>query len=168
MIEMALVLPILLFLTFGIVDFGRAMNYWNDVNQIAADGARFAAVNNNPGGATTDFRQWLRDQAVTGELRDRVLAGGTAAHCQANPNDNALCSPSVGMRLRVCVNAPPPSPSQPPLPLTTGNPIRVQVFSSYNLIPFLGQEADIGNLAINGEAVMRLERDYTGPTGCLP
>ena len=49
MIEMALVLPILLMILLGILDFGRALNYWNDVNQIAADGARYASVNRNPG-----------------------------------------------------------------------------------------------------------------------
>lgn len=166
MIEMALVMPILLLLALGIIDFGRAMNYWNDVNQIAADGARFAAVSNNPGGTTTSFRDWLRLQAVTGELRDRVLAGGTAAHCAAEPNDSKLCSPSVGMRLRVCVDSPTGQP------LTTGNPIRVRVFSSYNPIAFIGERAGIGNLAINGDAVMRLEQNYDpvkmGAPGCTP
>ena len=166
MIEMALVLPILLFLSLGIVDFGRAMNYWNDVNQIAADGARFAAVNNNPGGLATPFRDWLRLQAVTGELRDRTLAGGTAAHCAAEPNDAAHCSTSVGMRLKVCVDSPNGQP------LTVGNPIRIRIFSSYNPIPFIGEQADIGNLAINGEAVMRLEQNYDpaklGVPGCTP
>src|SRR5688500_16041731 len=89
MVELALVLPILVVLCLGIVDFGRAMNYWNDVNQIAADGARFAAVNRNPGddlttpGVDVEFRQWLRAQAVTGELKDAVLAGGTPANCPA-------------------------------------------------------------------------------------
>ncbi len=167
MIELALVLPILLFLALGIVDFGRAMNYWNDVNQIAADGARFAAVNRNPGSELSppigDFREWLRGQAVTGELKDRVKAGGTAAFCQANPADTEFCSRSVGNRLKVCI-----TPAITGGLLTTGNPIRIEVRSSYNVIPFIGQEADIGSIAIVGDAVMRLERDYTGPTGCLP
>jgi hypothetical protein len=166
MVEFALILPILLVLALGIVDFGRAMNYWNDVNQIAADGARFAAVNRNPGADVSppvgDFREWLRGQAVTGELRDRVVAGGTAAHCEANPNDAELCSQSVGNRLKVCINSPTGQP------LTTGNPIRVEVRSSYNAIPFLAEEAELGSMAIRGEAVMRLEQNYTGPTGCLP
>ena len=166
MIEFALVLPILLFLALGIVDFGRAMNYWNDVNQIAADGARFAAVNRNPGTQASppvaDFREWLRGQAVTGELKDRTLAGGTAAHCQANPDDADLCSQSVGNRLKVCIDSPNGQP------LTVGNPIRVQVRSSYNLIPFLGEETSVGTVGIKGEAVMRLEQNYTGPTNCAP
>jgi Flp pilus assembly protein TadG len=144
MVEFALVLPILLFLALGIVDFGRAINYWNDVNQIAGEGARFAAVNNNPGTnaspAVADFRQWLRGQADTGELKDG--------------------SQSVSSPLKVCVESP---NSQP---LTVGNPIRVRVESSYNLIPFLGQKTQAGSVNIKGAAVMRLERNYTGATGC--
>ena len=166
MVEMALVLPILLFLALGIVDFGRAMNYWNDVNQIAADGARFAAVNRNPGTTmsppVTDFREWLRSQAVTDELKDRVLAGGTPDYCQANIDDAEVCSQSVGNRLKVCVNSPTNQP------LTIGNPIRVKVKSSYNLIPFLGENTSVGTVGITGEAVMRLEQNYTGQTNCAP
>jgi Flp pilus assembly protein TadG len=155
MVEMALILPILLFLALGIVDFGRAMNYWNNVNQIAADGARFAAVNNNPGAKLTpqitDFRQWVRSQAETTELRDGTVAGGDP-------------SQSITSRLRVCVESPTGQP------LTVGNPIRVRVESSYNLIPFLGQQTEFGSVAIKGEAVMRLEQNYDmakmGATGC--
>jgi len=164
MVELALVLPILLFLALGIVDFGRAMNYWNDVNQIAADGARFAAVNRNPGTSATpaqaDFREWLRSQAVTGELKDRTKAGATPADCLADPNDTELCSSSVDMPLRVCIDSPTNQP------LTVGNPIRIRVLSQYNLIPFLGEETDTGTVAVNGDAVMRLEQSYTGQTGC--
>jgi Flp pilus assembly protein TadG len=151
MVEMALLMPILLFLALGIVDFGRAINYWNDANQIAADGARYAAVNNNPGTKLTpqitDFRQWLRTQAETGELRDGTVAGG-------NP------SQSVTRKLKVCVDSPTGQP------LTVGNPIRVRVESGYNLIPFLGERTKFGSVAIKGEAVMRLEQNYTGATGC--
>lgn len=163
MVEMALVLPILLFLALGIVDFGRAINYWNDVNQIAADGARFAAVNNNPGTELTpqitDFRQWLRGQAETGELKDGTVAGGNPANCP-DPMNTDECSQSVTSKLKVCIESPTGQP------LTVGNPIRVRVESSYNLIPFLGEQTEFGSVAIKGEAVMRLEQDYTGATGC--
>jgi Flp pilus assembly protein TadG len=50
-IEFALVLPLLLLVLFVIVEFGRAWNAANDLNQVAADGARFAAVNRYPGDA---------------------------------------------------------------------------------------------------------------------
>jgi Flp pilus assembly protein TadG len=164
MVELALVLPILLFLALGIVDFGRAINYWNDVNQIAADGARFAAVNNNPGTELTpqitDFRQWLRGQAETGELKDGTVAGGNPANCP-DPMNTDECSQSVTSKLKVCIESPTGHP------LTVGNPVRVRVESSYNLIPFLGEQTEFGSVAIKGEAVMRLEQNYTGQTACI-
>jgi Flp pilus assembly protein TadG len=163
MVEMALVMPILLFLALGIVDFGRAMNYWNNVNQIASDAARFAAVNRNPGidatPAITDFRQWVREQAETGELKDGTVAGGNPANCPDALN-TAECSQSVTTKLKVCVDSPTGQP------LTVGNPIRVRVESSYNLIPFLGEQTTFGSVAIKGQAVMRLEQNYTMATGC--
>jgi Flp pilus assembly protein TadG len=48
-VEFALVLPLLLLVLFAIVEFGRAYNAYNDLNQMAADGARFAAVARYPG-----------------------------------------------------------------------------------------------------------------------
>ena len=46
-VEMVLVLPILILVLFAIIDFGISFNYWNDLNQIAANGARKAAVAGN-------------------------------------------------------------------------------------------------------------------------
>ena len=66
-VEMALVLPVLLLLVLGILDFGKAFNYWNDTNHLAAEGARFAAVNRTPGGG--DLKAYIKAQADTGELR---------------------------------------------------------------------------------------------------
>jgi hypothetical protein len=48
-VEFALVLPLLLLVLFAIVEFSRAYNAFNDLNQMAADGARFAAVGRYPG-----------------------------------------------------------------------------------------------------------------------
>ena len=49
-VEFALVAPLLFLIVFGIVDFGRALNYYNDLTQLAGQGARAAAVNRNPDG----------------------------------------------------------------------------------------------------------------------
>ncbi len=43
-VEFALILPILLLLIMGIVDFGRAYNTWMMVTHGAREGARYAAV----------------------------------------------------------------------------------------------------------------------------
>ena len=58
--ELALVLPVLLLLILGMVDFGKAVNYWIDETHLSNEGARFAAVNSNPGsGAGQTLQQYL-------------------------------------------------------------------------------------------------------------
>jgi Flp pilus assembly protein TadG len=47
-VEFALVAPILFLLVIGILDFGRALNYYNDLTQLAGQGARAASVGLNP------------------------------------------------------------------------------------------------------------------------
>jgi Flp pilus assembly protein TadG len=178
MIEMALVLPILLFLALGIVDFGRVMNYWNDTNQLAADGARYAAVNKNPGAdnadvADDDFRHWIRLQADTGELQNGTIAAQPLQDGSCPPDSTPSAPPGTCREtsaatpggLRVCVG----KPGQGSLAtgdLALGKPIEVVVETDYNLIPFLDRETQFGTVKIRGSAVMRLEHDYTMATGC--
>ncbi len=47
-VEFALVAPLLFLLLFGIVDFGRAMFYQNEVTNAAREGARIAILASNP------------------------------------------------------------------------------------------------------------------------
>jgi len=81
-VEMALVLPILLLLSLGILDFGRAMNYKNDATQLANVAARYAAVNRNPSNPLTTLpdcatlKTWLETQADTPEMQT-MLNNGT-------------------------------------------------------------------------------------------
>jgi Flp pilus assembly protein TadG len=44
-VEFALLLPVLLFIVFGIIDFGRALNAQVTLTQAAREGARLTAVN---------------------------------------------------------------------------------------------------------------------------
>ncbi|SRR6266567_6634275 len=44
-VEFALMLPLLLLLLFGIIDFGRALNAQVTITQAAREGARLAALN---------------------------------------------------------------------------------------------------------------------------
>jgi len=73
-VEFALVALPLCLLVFGILDFGRALNYYNNLTQIAGQGARAAAVNQNPNGgpATPNFQHQLACGIVSGELRAGV------------------------------------------------------------------------------------------------
>ena len=50
LVEFALIAPFLFLLLFGIIDFGRALNYYNQVTQLAGQGARAATVNRMPNG----------------------------------------------------------------------------------------------------------------------
>jgi Flp pilus assembly protein TadG len=50
LVEFALIAPILFAVILGIVDFGRALDYYNQMTQLVGQGARAAAVNCNPDG----------------------------------------------------------------------------------------------------------------------
>lgn len=67
MVEFALVLPVLLIILFGIVDFG--LYFYNDLQltQAARDAARYASVN-NPAGVTSTIAD------ATGRLVSTALA----------------------------------------------------------------------------------------------
>lgn len=90
---MALVLPLLLLLVIGILEFGRAFNYWNDVNHLAAEAARYASVDRSPDGA--DLKSYIRDRGDTAELRDPALT----TVCISFPSGTA----QVGDPVRVTV-----------------------------------------------------------------
>lgn len=59
LIEFALVLPILLLLTMGILQYGLIMNATNTLSQITREGARYAAI--NPGSGSADDNQKIKD-----------------------------------------------------------------------------------------------------------
>jgi Flp pilus assembly protein TadG len=52
---MALVLPILALLVFGIIDFGRALNAQIQISQAAREGVRLAALAGGSGYSTADI-----------------------------------------------------------------------------------------------------------------
>src|ERR687886_2384981 len=81
LVEFALILPVLALILFGLLDFAKAFNYWNDQTHLAAEGARFAVVNSNPGGGGQSLQQYLQQQADTSELR------GLAVVCVAFPTN---------------------------------------------------------------------------------
>ena len=77
LLEFALVVPIFLVLTFGIVDFGWALKSWITVTNAAREGARFGAVGWADGSYPTDCNATDTDDttvvgrtctAVTGNL----------------------------------------------------------------------------------------------------
>jgi Flp pilus assembly protein TadG len=69
LVEFALLLPLILFLVLGMVDVGKAINYWNDETHLANQAARYAAVNKSPV-AGQSIEQAVEAQADSGELRN--------------------------------------------------------------------------------------------------
>ena len=63
-VEFAMVVPLLLAIVLILVDFGKAMNYWLDLNRVANEGARLAAVNSP---VTADS---IRARLLSNELRN--------------------------------------------------------------------------------------------------
>src|SRR5690348_7635976 len=143
LVEFALVLPLLLLIIFGIIDFGKAFNYWVDETHVANQAARLVEVNGSTGGGSLSSYLYSLDN-MPSELKN----GGTA---------------SVPARPTVCV-------SYPNGTSNVGDPVRVTVTSTYNWLPFLsGGVFGFGSpsVTLTGSATMRLEQAPTNfPAGC--
>jgi Flp pilus assembly protein TadG len=138
LVEFALVAPLLFMILFGMLDFGRAFNYWIDSTHLANEGARWAVVNKNPGTGT--LQQYIQQQADTGELR----SGGSAA---------------VPDPLGVCINFPSGG--------TVGQPVVVTASVTYHWLPFLSERIGILATTVTGSSTMRLEAVPTNySAGC--
>src|SRR5436190_3679233 len=72
MVEFALVVTMFIPMMIVFMELGMAFNYKNQLTQMASQGARWAAVNKNPGPGAT-LQQSILDTAVGQELRE----GGT-------------------------------------------------------------------------------------------
>jgi Flp pilus assembly protein TadG len=93
LVEFALVLPVLMLVLFGLLDFAKAFNYWNDQTHLAAEGARWAVVNSNPGGGQS-LQQYLQQQADTSELR------GLATVCISFPSGTSAVGDPVTVTVK--------------------------------------------------------------------
>ena len=138
LVEFALVLPILLVLLLGTIDFGKAINYWIDQTHLSAEGVRWAAVNKNPGSGGVSLQQYIKQQADTHELR----SGGPGV---------------AGSGAEVCVDF--PNGGTP----TVGDPVRVRISTTYHwmlggLLSMLDPSSSFaGTTTLSASATMRLE-----------
>jgi TadE-like protein len=143
LIEFALVLPLLLLIMFGMIDFGKAFNYWNDETHLANEAARDAVVNRSPdpnwAGDPTNpaykINTAVRKQADSAELRN----GGT----------QSISSPGV----RICIWFPNGTHA-------VGDPVQVIVHAQYNWLAYLVGRGLPAHSDLSGTATMRLEQPY--------
>jgi Flp pilus assembly protein TadG len=106
-VEFAIIVAPLLLIVFGILDLGRALNYYNDMTQLAGQGARLAAVNQEPdcgtsagcsgtaGAANGNFQQDLAALADSPELRGKVQV------CIQTQNPTSSLSPGDAVSVTV-------------------------------------------------------------------
>ena len=111
LVEFALVLPLLLFLLFAMLDFGKAYNYWNDANHLTAEAARFAVVNRKPDPVNVaSLQMQIRQQSDTAELRNGGASTTAAQVCVAFPNGTS----------------------------NVGDPVQVTMTFTYDFLPVVG------------------------------
>jgi hypothetical protein len=168
LIEFALVLPLILLLLFGMIDFGKAFNYWNDETHLANEAARQAAVNKNPGAPSSpSLEQWIKDRADSAELKN----GGSSID-------------TPGVSVSFCfVDAQGPTDPSPGAPDTrVGHPVKAIVRATYRWLGYLvGQKAVVSpKQTITATSTMRIEQPYdssspssnaysqSGPVLCTP
>jgi Flp pilus assembly protein TadG len=78
LVEMAITLPLLLLVSVGIFEFGRAFQTWQVLTNAAREGARIAVLpNSDAANVQARVRQYLRDGQ---------LAGYSTATVAVNPN----------------------------------------------------------------------------------
>ena len=128
MVEFALILPLLMTLVLGLMDFGKAINYWIDQTHLANEAARWAAVNRNPGAAASQtLQQYIKGQADSADLRDSLNGA------------------------KICVDYPLGGTPK------VGDPVRVRIQYVYSWLPFFQNRLGWTATTIAGTAVMRLE-----------
>jgi len=84
-VEMALLLPLLLLLVFGIIDFGRLLNAQITVTEAAREGARAAVIENSKAAAESRVAKVMSGTTVE-VLPDSTPCDGTAPGADATVN----------------------------------------------------------------------------------
>jgi Flp pilus assembly protein TadG len=158
--ELALVLPLLLVLIMGMLDFGKAFNEWIDETHLANEGARLAAVGYLADATCAANPNVCIAQQIQGDANIRELKTGRPVTPYAGAQAAA----------RVCI-------SYPTNPATTthglvGDPVQVTVATTYHWLNYLVNRVKLAATPIVGKATMRLERRATdtaaGMTTCYP
>jgi TadE-like protein len=132
-VEFALMLPILAFFVFLVADFGRTFNAYNDLNQMAADGARLAAVGNFPGASA-------------------LLAKGADTEATTSA---VVCGP-------IYLSSSDPAPAKGSCPSTpgvcaVGKTVWLRTSTTVSFIPS-PISLPLDDIALEGKAEMRVER----------
>ncbi len=162
-VELAIILPIFLLLLFGMVEFGKAFNYWIDLTHLANEGSRYASVNRWPGCpddqaqacAPSTIQQYIVSQVNTTELA-RGVSGS-----EVPLNEGVGGTGPGGENVTLCF------PTDTGTPGRLGQPIRVTVRAKYRLpivsglLKFFSVSPDIADIDLRASSTVRLEQTPT-------
>jgi TadE-like protein len=154
LVEFAVIIPLFLMIVVGIIQFGVGLNWWLDLQRVANQGARWAAVNCGQSAATPGSDPCVSADGSTDieeALHDMVISG-------ANDSDVEVC----------WVN-----PSGPGGTAKSGDAVRVKLTTQFGFLSIVGFLDDTEGLAMDlrADATMRLEQTPTsaalaGVTAC--
>ena len=168
LVEFALVLPILLGLLVGALEFGKAFFYWLDMSHLANTGARAAVVDRWPGctSTTLPITPCTNETPTDPDTECGEDDGGTPLECtlqkylaqQANTED--ITSTST---VTICFVGRNPGDA------TVGDTVRVSVKVPYNFLPFLKNFTgdELTNINLRSSATMRLEQQPRRMSGAI-
>jgi Flp pilus assembly protein TadG len=147
LVELALALPVLMFIIFGAIELARGVNYWLDANHVANEGARWAAVNRLPSYTTVVGNQNIA--ATT------APQGADLRNYLGNELDQ-VSFPTSGRQVCVTLN-----PSTSP---QIGDDVSVKVTLSWplplitSISGLFGLSPSRTSIPIHGDSTMRLEQ----------
>jgi Flp pilus assembly protein TadG len=151
-VEFALVVPLLLVLVFGIIDFGVVFSQNLALNNAARDGARFAVVRQIDGSAARscyDVLRRSRDAAVALAMPVNSVAVTVTA------NGSTVCSVAAGAALPAAANTA-ALQKAPCVGSISGTTDQLQVSTAYSaglLIPLFGPST----ITLTGNGFFRCE-----------
>jgi hypothetical protein len=151
MVEFALIALPLFLLVGGIIDFARAMNYYNDLTQLAGQGVRAAIVASNPDGTGPSTATSVQCQLVNNYTSSPELRGSTS---------------SDGIQVRIIdPNNPTASTANP----IAGQPLQVQTSLDFKfLVPLVKIAVPGPFLHLNTSSTMRVEQRTGTPFNTTP
>jgi Flp pilus assembly protein TadG len=142
-VEFALVAPLLFLIVFGIIEFGRILNAYNQLTQLSGQGARAAAVTSNPDGTSVG--------AASGTVDDGDCGGKTySIQCQLS---NFYAKNDSLSSVTVCI---------PSLPSAIGQPVTVKTTYVFN---FTAKLFGLTNLTLTSTQTERSEANPTYTAG---
>jgi hypothetical protein len=152
---MAIVLPILLLIVLGIIDFGRAVNYWNNETHVANLAARYAAVGTLPSDSTCGTGRYGSGETLLQYISCELgldsseLANGSGTSTGPQGADN------------ICISIPSDTQNQP---------VTVKLTTSYQWLPLTGSSWTASSVA--GQATQMIENPppstWATTTGACP